>query len=457
MAKVTMRQMLEAGVHFGHQTRYWNPKMAPYIFGDRNKIHIINLEQTLPMFNDALNFAGKVAAKGGKVMFVGTKRPAQQAIRDEAVRCKMPFVDQRWLGGMLTNFKTIKQSVRRLHDIEKMEADGTINRGGKKEALMLTRELEKLMKGLGGIKDMRALPDALFVIDVGHESIAIKEAKTLGIPVIGIVDTNNSADNVDYIVPGNDDAIRAIQLYTSAIADAVVEGHLVAATNAEEMAAAAPKPKAPAAKEAAADAKPTAKVTKKAAPAKSEDKPVEAKAAVEKEAKVAEKSPKEEAPKKAPAKEKVAEKPAPAKKVAPAKEKTKPEVKAEKAAPAKTVAPAKTEEKKEKAPAAKKAPEKKAPAKKAPTKKAATKATGADDLKKIEGIGPKIADTLNDAGVKTFAELAKMDRDAIKAILDTVSTLKSKEPKTWPQQAQLAADGKWDELKVLQDELMGGI
>ncbi len=409
MAKVTMRQMLEAGVHFGHQTRYWNPKMAPYIFGDRNKIHIINLEQTLPMFNDALNFAGKIAAKGGKVMFVGTKRPAQQAIRDEAVRCKMPFVDQRWLGGMLTNFKTIKQSVRRLHDIEKMEADGSINRGGKKEALMLTRELEKLMRGLGGIKDMRALPDALFVVDVGHESIAIKEAKTLGIPVIGIVDTNNSADDVEYIVPGNDDAIRAIQLYTSAIADAVVEGHLVAATNAEEMAAAAPKPKAPAEAEVVADAKPSAKVTTKAAA------PEVKKAEPAKEA-VTEVAKKDENKAEPAAKD--------------VKEKAKPEAKAEKA-------------EEEKAPAAKKASVK--------------KASAADDLKKIEGIGPKIADTLNDAGVKTFAGLAKMDRDAIKAILDTVSTLKSKEPKTWPQQAQLAADGKWDELKVLQDELMGGV
>lgn len=255
MAKVTMRQMLEAGVHFGHQTRYWNPKMAPYIFGDRNKIHIINLEKTLPMFNDALNFAGKIASKGGKVMFVGTKRAAQKSVREEALRCKMPFVDQRWLGGMLTNFKTIKQSVRRLHEIEKMQADGSINRGGKKEALMLTRELEKLEKGLGGIKDMRSLPDALFIVDVGHESIAVKEAKTLGIPVIGIVDTNNTADNVDYIIPGNDDAIRAIQLYTAAIADSVVEGHIAAATNSEEMAAATPKPQ------------PAAKATKKEAPA----------------------------------------------------------------------------------------------------------------------------------------------------------------------------------------------
>ena len=272
MAKVTMRQMLEAGVHFGHQTRYWNPKMAPYIFGDRNKIHIINLEQTLPMFNDALNFAGKVASKGGKIMFVGTKRAAQKSVREEALRCKMPFVDQRWLGGMLTNFKTIKQSVRRLHEITKMQEDGTINRGGKKEALMLTRELEKLEKGLGGIKDMRSLPDALFIVDVGHESIAVKEAKTLGIPVIGIVDTNNSADNVDYIIPGNDDAIRAIQLYTAAIADSIVEGHIVAATNSEEMAAATPKPKAaaPSAKEATKEAPAKAKSTEEAPAAKTE-------------------------------------------------------------------------------------------------------------------------------------------------------------------------------------------
>ncbi len=397
MAKVSMRQMLEAGVHFGHQTRYWNPKMAPYIFGDRNKIHIINLEQTLPMFNDALNFAGKIAAKGGKVMFVGTKRAAQTAIREEATRCKMPFVDQRWLGGMLTNYKTIKQSVRRMQEIEKMEADGTINRGGKKEALMLTRELEKLNKGLGGIKDMRSLPDALFIVDVGHESIAVKEAKTLGIPVIGVVDTNNSAENVDYVIPGNDDAIRAIQLYTSAIADSVVEGHLAAATNAEEMAAAAPKPKA-APKKAAA--KPEAKVTKKESPK------AEAAPATEEEAPA-----KEEA---TPAKEK-----APAKKAAEKKEET--------------------------------------PKKKAAPKKAAAKSIDADDLKKIEGIGPKIAEVLAENGVSTYAALAKMDRDAVKAILDTVSTLKSKEPKTWPQQAALAADGKWEELEKLQDELMGGV
>lgn len=238
MAQVTMRQMLEAGVHFGHQTRYWNPKMAPYIFGARNKIHIVNLEKTLPMFNDALNFAGKIAAKGGKVMFVGTKRAAQNTIKEEALRCKMPFVNYRWLGGMLTNYKTVKQSVRRLHDLERMQSDGSMTRLGKKEVLMLSREQEKLEKSLGGIKDLKTLPDALFVLDVGHENIAIKEAAKLGIPVIGIVDTNNSQDNVDYIVPGNDDAIRAIQLYASAMADAIADGHMSAATTAADMQAA---------------------------------------------------------------------------------------------------------------------------------------------------------------------------------------------------------------------------
>jgi len=238
MAKVTMRQMLEAGVHFGHQTRYWNPKMGTYIFGDRNKIHIINLEKTLPMFNDALNFTGKLAAKGGKILFVGTKRAAQNTVREEATRCKMPYVNHRWLGGMLTNFKTVKQSIRRLHELEKMLADGSIQSRGKKELLTLTRELEKLEKSLGGIKDMRSLPDALFIIDVGHEDIAVKEAVTLGIPVIGVVDTNNSLQGVDYVIPGNDDAIRAIQLYASAVADSIVEGHVSAASTAEDMAAA---------------------------------------------------------------------------------------------------------------------------------------------------------------------------------------------------------------------------
>ncbi|MCK5902549.1 MAG: 30S ribosomal protein S2 [Cocleimonas sp.] len=253
MAKVTMRQMLEAGVHFGHQTRYWNPKMAPYIFGARNKIHIINLEQTLPMFNDALNIAGKIAAKGGKVMFVGTKRAAQNTIKEEAIRCKMPFVNFRWLGGMLTNYKTVKQSVRRLHDLEKMQNDGSMARLVKKEVLMLSREQEKLEKTLGGIKHLKSLPDALFILDVGHENIAVKEATKLGIPIIGVVDTNNSQDDVDYVIPGNDDAIRALQLYTSAMADSIMEGHLSAATTAADMEAAMQAPVEAASTEVAPD------------------------------------------------------------------------------------------------------------------------------------------------------------------------------------------------------------
>ena len=210
MPRVTMRQMLEAGVHFGHQTRYWNPKMAPYIFGERNKIHIVNLEQTLPMFNDAMNFVGKLASKGGKILFVGTKRSAREAVSDAAVGCKMPFVNHRWLGGMLTNFKTVKQSIRRLKELEKMTEDGTFLKLGKKEVLMLEREREKLERSLGGIKDMKGLPDAVFIIDVGYEKIAVQEANKLGIPVIGVVDTNNSLDGIDYVIPGNDDAIRAI-------------------------------------------------------------------------------------------------------------------------------------------------------------------------------------------------------------------------------------------------------
>lgn len=223
MIQVTMRQMLEAGVHFGHQTRYWNPRMAPFIFGERNRIHIINLEKTVPLFNEALNFLGKLAANGGSVMFVGTKRSARETVAEQAARCGMPYVNHRWLGGMMTNFRTVKQSVRRLKTLQTMSQDGTFERMNKKEALMLTRELEKLERSLGGIQDMERLPDALFVIDVGHEDIAITEANKLGIPVVAIVDTNNSADGVDYVVPGNDDAIRAIQLYASAVADTVLE------------------------------------------------------------------------------------------------------------------------------------------------------------------------------------------------------------------------------------------
>mgnify|MGYP005750034407 CR=1 FL=1 len=223
MAKVTMRQMLEAGCHFGHQTRYWNPKMGQYIFGARNKIHIINLEKTLPMFNDALNFAGSVVANKGKILFVGTKRAARELVAEQAKRCGMPYVNHRWLGGMLTNFKTIKQSIKRLKELETMSQDGTFDKVTKREALTLTREMEKLELSLGGIKDMRAMPDAIFVIDTGNEDIAILEAKKLGIPVIGVVDTNNNPDGVDYVIPGNDDAIRAISLYLESMADAVLE------------------------------------------------------------------------------------------------------------------------------------------------------------------------------------------------------------------------------------------
>ena len=239
MAKVTMRQMLEAGVHFGHQTRYWNPKMDNYIFGSRNKIHIINLEQTLPMFNDALNFAGKVASKKGNVLFVGTKRAAGNVIKEQAQRCGMPYVNHRWLGGMMTNFKTVKQSIKRLKELEKSFEDGTSNALSKKEALMLSREKDKLEKTLGGIKDMGGLPSALFVVDVGYEKIAVLEATKIGIPVIGVVDTNNSIKNIDYIIPGNDDAMRAISLYAESMADAILDAKasLTTAVKAEEPAA----------------------------------------------------------------------------------------------------------------------------------------------------------------------------------------------------------------------------
>ena len=223
MTDVTMRQMLEAGVHFGHQTRYWNPKMAPFIFGERNKIHIINLEKSLPMFGDAINYLGKMVANGGKVLFVGTKRSARETIKTEAERCGMPYVNHRWLGGMLTNFHTVKQSIKRLTDLEEtLEGKGN-ERLNKKELLQISREVEKLERSLGGIKNMNMLPDVLFVIDVGYEEIAVKEATKLGIPVVAVVDTNNSLSGVDYVIPGNDDAIRAINLYASQIANTILE------------------------------------------------------------------------------------------------------------------------------------------------------------------------------------------------------------------------------------------
>jgi small subunit ribosomal protein S2 len=224
MADVSMRQMLEAGVHFGHQTRYWNPKMAPYIFGDRNKIHIINLEKSLPLAREACAFVKATVADGGKVLFVGTKRAAREAMRTHAKRAEMPFVSYRWLGGMLTNYKTIRQSVKRLMTLEKMAEEGGFEGLTKKEILGLSREQEKLDRSLGGIKGMKSLPDVLFIVDVDHEDIAVREARKLGIPVVAIVDTNCSPDNVDYVIPGNDDAMRAIELYASMVADAAIEG-----------------------------------------------------------------------------------------------------------------------------------------------------------------------------------------------------------------------------------------
>jgi len=224
MPGVSMRQMLEAGVHFGHQTRFWNPKMAPFIFGERNKIHIINLEKTQPLYAEAAHFVKGVVADGGTVLFVGTKRSAREAMQKEAERSGQPYVNQRWLGGMLTNFKTIRQSIKRLGEITELATSGALEKRGKKEATQLRREMEKLERSLGGIKNMEALPDALFVVDVGHEKIAIDEARKLGIPVVAIVDTNCSPDGIDYVIPGNDDAMRAIQLYAAGVADAVLEG-----------------------------------------------------------------------------------------------------------------------------------------------------------------------------------------------------------------------------------------
>ena len=221
---VSMREMLEAGVHFGHQTRFWNPKMAPYIFGHRNKIHIINLEKTLALYQDALKFVRQLSARGGTILFVSTKRAAREIIAEEAQRCGMPYVDNRWLGGMLTNFKTVKTSIKRLKDMEAMQAEGATERMSKKEALMFQRELEKLNKSIGGIKDMNGLPDAIFIIDVGYHKITVTEAKALNIPVVAVVDTNHSPDGVAHVIPGNDDSSKAIALYARGVADAVAEG-----------------------------------------------------------------------------------------------------------------------------------------------------------------------------------------------------------------------------------------
>ena len=280
MTDVTMRQMLEAGVHFGHQTRYWNPKMAPYIFGERNKIHIINLEKSQPMFGEALNYLGKMAANGGKVLFVGTKRSAREAVKANAESCGMPYVNNRWLGGMLTNFHTVKQSIKRLKELEEMLEGNGAERLGKREVLQIRREVEKLNRSLGGIKNMNVLPDVLFIIDVGYEEIAVKEAVKLGIPVVAVVDSNNSLQGVDYVIPGNDDAIRAIQLYTSVVAEEITQAKASSQTltgdenefvEVKDEAAEKKKPKA----KAKPKAKPKAAPKKKAAKAKDAEAPAE--------------------------------------------------------------------------------------------------------------------------------------------------------------------------------------
>lgn len=248
MSTVSMRAMLEAGVHFGHRTPFWNPKMAPYIFGSRNKVHIINLEKTVPMFERALKAVAKIAARNGTVMFVGTKRSAGDVIREQAQRAGMPYVNYRWLGGMLTNYKTVKKSIKRLMDLEQQRDSGEFERLTKKEALLRTRDMDKLERSLGGIKNLKSLPDALFVMDVGHEKIAVAEARKLGIPVIGVVDTNSDPDAIDFVIPGNDDAQRAIELYVAAVADTILTAKAERNQNkaSQELAAASEESASPA-------------------------------------------------------------------------------------------------------------------------------------------------------------------------------------------------------------------
>ena len=363
MADVTMRQMLEAGVHFGHQTRYWNPKMAPYIFGERNKIHIINLEKSLPMARDAYAFIKTMVADGGQVLFVGTKRAARDSVRAQAERCEMPFVSHRWLGGMLTNYKTVRQSVKRLKELEQMAEDGGFEGLTKKEALGMTRERDKLERSLGGIKDMTGLPDVLFVIDVDYEDIAVREARKLGIPVVAVVDTNCSPDEVDYVIPGNDDAMKAIALYATLVADAVLDGKAslpVVALGEDEFV------------ELDEEGKPKRAGRKKAARKPARKATVKSKADVTREAA-------ESAEAEAPEAEKADEKPAEAAddKPADASAEDKPEADAAAEAPAEDAAEEKPAAKKaaaKKKPAAKKAAAKKAPAKKKAAKKTAKKA-----------------------------------------------------------------------------------
>ena len=281
MSSVSMRDMLQAGVHFGHQTRFWNPKMSKFIFGSRNKVHVINLEQTVPAFNEALEILRVEAAKGNQILFVGTKRAAQKIVKEQAERCGMPYVSHRWLGGMLTNYKTIRASIRRFRELETQEADGTFEKLTKKEVLMRTRMKIKLENSIGGIKDMNGLPDILFVVDVDHERIAINEANKLGIPVVGIVDTNSNPDGVDYVIPGNDDSIRAIKLYAASVADSVLEGKAQSAvvTSKDEFVEEVAAEAAPAVEAAPAEtvaAKEAAPAPVEAAPAPAEAAPKEA-------------------------------------------------------------------------------------------------------------------------------------------------------------------------------------
>jgi small subunit ribosomal protein S2 len=366
-----MRQMLEAGVHFGHQTRYWNPKMAPYIFGARGKIHIINLEKTLPMMVDALNYVSGLAARRGTIIFVGTKRAASNAVREEAERCGMPYVSHRWLGGMLTNYRTIRQSIKRLKSLEQASEEGGFSHLQKKEILQLQREQDKLEKSLGGIKDMKGLPDAMFVVDVDHEDIAIKEAHKLGIPVIAVVDTNCSPEGIDYVIPGNDDAIRSIRLYTQLVADAILEGRasMPAPEDAEDEFI-----------ELDADGNPV-KRTKKAEDKKPARKKVSKKAAPKKAA-----APKPEVQEAEAGAETKAEVEAEIEETLEAREEAAAEEKAE--AKAEEAAEIKADDAEEKKPAKKvakkKATTKKAASKKATTKKAATKKAAAKKADEAE-------------------------------------------------------------------------
>ncbi len=382
MSNIDMRQMIEAGVHFGHQTRYWSPKMKPYIFGARNKIHIINLEQTLPLYQEAHNFVSRLAAQGGNILFVGTKRQARNVIRDEATRCGSPYVNFRWLGGMLTNYKTIKSSITRLEELIAMEQDGSMDKLVKKEKLTLQREREKLERSLGGIKDMKGLPDALFVIDIENEKIAVSEARKLNIPVVAVVDTNCNPNDVDYVIPGNDDSIRAIRLYCAGIADAVLEGRNSVAT------ARTSRPDDDFIEVSDED-----EVAKKVAAEAAELLATESKGA-----------------------DSEGEKPAAAAAEKPAAAETSPAQKA-----AGTAAKAKPEAAKAKPEAAKAKP---------------GKDQAADDLTTINGIGPVIKGKLEGMGINTFRQIAELSAEDIARIDGELNFKGRIERENWVEQAR---------------------